>query len=101
VEYSKKQPHAATSAAKTKVEQLQKELANAPTQKGIASDLALLEDVPLGSMAMLVCRVWVNSNFAAKIHPRRSSMAASTNVDKVIHTPNRCLAVPVFLMHFS
>jgi hypothetical protein len=99
--FSKKKPHAASNEAKIKVEQVQDELYNPPVQQGIATDVALLEGVPLRSMAMLVCRVWVKSDTAVRFYPCRSPLPTPLDFQPRICSPNQWQAVPAFLIHFS
>jgi hypothetical protein len=81
------------------VEQVQKELANACGQKGIASDLAALEGIPVRSLAMLICKIKMKSEVAANNYPRRPPM--TTDVQKVACASSGGWVMPVFFIHFS
>jgi hypothetical protein len=99
LQYSKKQPHAASIEAKTKVEQQQKQLVNAPVLKGIVGDLALLKGVPLRSLALLVCKLRIKSEVAVDYYPRRPPL--TVDVQKAARIADGRSALPIFLVHFS
>jgi hypothetical protein len=93
--------HAASSQAKIEVEQLQTDLGSTMLQEGMPTYLTLLKGVPLRSMAMLVCKVMVNSEFAVRCYPRRSPMGMTTNHEKMIRAGDARFTMPLFLIHFS
>jgi hypothetical protein len=99
--FSKMEPHAASSEAKIKVEQLMSDLANFSLREGIAASATLWKGVPKGSLAMLVCKVWLREANAPDYYPRRPPMCLPKDADRRIWSPDGRLGLPAFLIHFS
>jgi hypothetical protein len=99
LQYSRKEPHAASSEAKIKVEQLQSELVKPAGSGGSRIDPDILEGIPMRSLAMLVCKVGLPSELAVQHYPKRPPIPADS--PKAIKTPDGRLAIPAFLIHSS
>ncbi len=99
LQFSKREPHAASEEAKMNVEKLTRELTNSSVRGGIPSFLTLWEGVPKRSMAMLVCKVWLKEEHAVQHYPRRPPIPKDFNTN--IMARNGRLALPAFLIHFS
>jgi hypothetical protein len=93
------EPHAASTKAQSKVEQLQSEFANATLREGIATHLTACKAVPKLSMAMLVCKVWVQNELAKKYYPLRPPIPQ--DLETYGCSVDGRVGLPVFLIHFS
>jgi hypothetical protein len=61
--------------------------------------LKLLEGVPMGCRAMLVCNVKIVNEAVVRTYPLRPPIAPGST--KILKTKDASIVLPVFLIHFS